>query len=341
MYDTIITNSLTIVNSLSTDRLNNVDSSDMEKWTLKKKAAKERAETFFKAGMYKRGYAVKNCGEVISGQVCAKCGKVHIQYAHLCRDRLCPICMWRLSLKRFSRMLELVNCIRREEVGVWYAYTLTGRNVTAGELPDMLNEMYRVWNNITTTKLFKETYDGWARSLEITYNEKTNTFHPHFHILTVGAGTNSNYLISRWLYSTRKTAVIKTNWQAQEHHRIRDSWEDPDNIDDALVQAVLEAYKYAVKDTDADGHSTIDTMPLKDFRCLAETLAGRRLVAFGGIIKYWAKQLEYTDDDMDDTTTDDEAENRAIKACKRCGSTELINAVAEWSNGAYKWRQIV
>lgn len=306
---------------------------EREKWAMKKAYAKRRAAKMKEAGFYARAHRMNECAEVIGGKICTSCGHFHLTTASLCRDRLCPLCEWRLSMKRFAKMMALVNCIRAESDETWAAYTLTGKNCRGDELEFMLCEMSRAWNCIASAKKFKQHYSGWAKSLEITYNHDTHTFHPHFHILTVGDGCDSTYILQRW----QKATTFATSWMAQETHRITSKWVDEPTSDD-IVAAVLEAYKYAIKEQPDKKGRIIDDMPIGDFRILAESIGGKRLISFGGIIKEWAKELELEVEKDDDGETD---ADKARKECSKCGSKNLIEAVAVWCNDGYKWREIV
>lgn len=309
-----------------------------EKWTAKKAAGARRAETMKRAGFYTRAERIELCGKEIHGYQCRDCGHFEVSRANFCRDRMCPLCNWRLSMKRFAKMLDIARTVREEEPGGWEAVTLTVKNCPVNKLTETINEMMKAWNCCMSNREMKEVCAGWARSLEITYNHKTRTFHPHFHVILVKNGSESagRTLVKRWLNCKYTTA----GYMAQETHEIKSRWEEnaaEHIIDDVTIHAILEAYKYAVKEQPDEDGKTVDDMPVGAFRKLVEGIDGRRLVAFGGVIKYWAKVLEAEDLD----NIDDEAAEDIGKVCRKCGSTDVIEMVAEWTNGAYKWREML
>lgn len=315
---------------------------EQKKWTERKIKAKNRAEKMRQAGFIARANRMAQCGDVLDAQICQSCGHIHITQARLCRDRMCPICKWRLSMSRFASMMAIVNCVRAETTAEWDAITLTGKNCKAVKLQDQINEMMTAWNRIMSGKKTKELYQGWARSLEITYNAKTREFHPHFHCLFVRqedmeSEKGISYIIRRWMATTG----FETTRIAQEGHTIKARGLETAE-DEAIISAVLETFKYAVKEGKTqDGKDEIAEMPLKDFRALCEILQNRRLIGLGGIIKYWAKELQ-EEEQIENGGEDTEKDiTEATDRCTKCGSGNLVAAVAEWSEDHYNWREII
>ena len=303
------------------------------KWTEKKKNAKVMADKLQRLGRRYTGRAarMRYCAEYIRLQVCEDCGTSHVEYAGLCRDRFCPVCMWRLSMRRFASMYQIIEGLRvAYPEAPWQFVTLTAANCKPEELPQVLDEMYRAWNAITSSKKFKNKVAGWARSLEITFNAEENTIHPHFHILTMWHECTEepdDYIIDRWLKGVHRYASRK----AQDAQTI--GWKVDQNLnDDKIVGAVIETYKYSIKD------SELEDMPLGTFRAVVEAMGGRRLVAFGGAVKEYAKLCEL--DKMDEAGDDDTEEMETkIRKCVHCGSAQIANIIAAWAGNGYLWRR--
>lgn len=310
------------------------------KWESKKRKAKEVSEKMAKIGEKVRAIRMANCAEVVNGRVCEHCGQMHVQYANLCRDRFCPICKWRLSMRRFTDMFRIVTGLRQQyPESSWQFVTLTCRNCAPKDLSELLDEMSRCWNNITTAKKFKKRIAGWARSTEFTYNEVTGELHPHYHILVMYKELEEpdDYIIQRWL----KGLNWKTSRLAQEEHTIEFTAEDEQEIgwevdqnpeDTAVIEAVLETYKYTTRDKD------VDNMPLGVFRTMVSVLQNRRLTAFGGIIKEYAKELNV--ERMDNTGERDEEEvDHETERCIKCGNSHLVEIIGKWAGDSYIWRK--
>ena len=269
--------------------------------------------------LIKRGYRMIECSTELNFKFCPECGETHIHKTNLCRDRLCPVCSWRLSLKRYAVMLQMMSYIDVEQYDAAFL-TLTVKNCKADQLAATIKAMSRAFSNITKLKLWKNVA-GFAKSVEITYNKQMYTMHPHMHILLLmEKGTYHNYIMPE----------IKEAWRRQlkvDYHPIIDLREVKaynDNVD--ITAAVLETFKYAVKSKD------LEDMPIRDFKSFAYQINGLRLISFGGILKD-IKQAICTD--LDDLTED---EQEVIK-CKNCGS-DMQLAMYQWSFGTAYYKQI-
>lgn len=311
-----------------------------KKWQEKKILAKAVAKKLRSIGENARAARMENCSEIIAGRICADCGQMTVDYANLCRDRFCPICKWRLSMQRFANMMQIVTGLRTSyPEAEWQFVTLTAKNCPADELGTMLDEMGRCWNNITTSKKFKERVAGWAKSVEITYNTRAGTLHPHFHIIMMyeEGFAPTDYVIKRWLKGVRlETSPLaqcaeEIKWEVSDTAEIGGQlWED--KADREAIQAILETFKYATKDSD------VLQLPTKEFFIVSHLLANRRLISFGGVIKEYAKLCEL-DKSMEEITgdSDDEA---VLNICCRCRSKKLVDVVANWCGQAYIWRRV-
>lgn len=271
----------------------------------------------------KRGFKVKNCSTQLIVKKCACGAHSKVIGANLCRDRLCPICSWRLSLKRYADMLKTLDNIDLQKY-VPYFLTLTLKNCKPEELGQTILQITKAWRRILYRKLFLESVKGWARSIETTFNANTFTMHPHLHcILLIEKGTQAEQLFCA--YGLRTEKELREQWK----HALEIDY-DPiidlrrvnnakDGREYEIAESVLETFKYSVKDKDL-----ID-MPLSVFREVAKGLAGKRLVAYGGILKT-AKA-----DVVEEVATED-----IELICENCGSG-LIEVVREWSFGLQEY----
>ena len=298
-----------------------------KKWAEKKRKAEKMAEKMAKIGKHGRASRMSECAQIVAGGVCRDCGSFHIERTYLCRDRFCPVCNWRLSMKRFANMYKIVCGLRAAyPEAAWQFVTLTTENCRPADLKATIDEMGRAWNAIASTKKFKEKVMGWARSLEITYNKRDNTLHPHYHILTLWQEGEmpDDYVIERWLRGVHR----RTSAKAQDARVI--GWlVDENEEDDVLTESVLETYKYSVKDDE------MAEMPLATFRAAVDGLAGRRMVALGGKVKEYAAKCKL--DDMETTTEEDD--ETIDTTCFKCRSKNVAEVVGAWTGSLYLWRQ--
>lgn len=119
--------------------------------------------------------------------------------------------------------------------------------------------------------------------MEITYNSKDDTYHPHYHILLA---VPSDYYKNSSLYA--------------EAYEWRQVWERSARLDyscqfdiravkgDDLGAAVAEVAKYAVK------LSQVVECGEKALKTVADAVRGRRLISFGGILRPMQKKFSYS-----------------------------------------------
>lgn len=239
-------------------------------------------------------------------------------------------------MQRFRIMYDIVEGLRADyPESPWQFVTLTCQNCTPDRLGETLDEMGRVWNNITTSKKFKNMVAGWARSTEITYNAKAGTLHPHFHILLMyrEMGEVNDYVIKRWL----KGMTLKVSEKAQDAEEITWTTEDETEIgwkvdrnpeDEKAIGAILETFKYATKD------SEVLELPVGTFWYVTRALANRRLVSYGGLIKEYAQQRNIIIPEQAE-----EGDHVDIEECVKCRSRDLVEVLGKWVGERYIWRQ--
>ena len=306
-----------------------------EKWVEKKQKNAIIAQKMRKIGYKKRGDRMSICGDVLEYRYCEDCGTWYIKKANLCRDRFCPICSWRLSLQRYNEMRDIVSTINSTENSItnWSLITLTCKNCEEGQISETLSRMAKAWNLTKQQRDIKPHMVGWARSVEITYNEDLKTFHPHYHCLIAWKNGNSGtLLVNKWLMACKKYGLI-ANIKAQNvspvQHLKNENGEliqVSQELPKQFTKAILETFKYSIKTSD------VETMPLKEFKSLVEQYGGKRLIAYGGIIKDVARSKKALDDVIKDDIE--------IETCKNCGSKELEQLIYKWSYGTKAYERI-
>lgn len=288
-------------------------------WREKKLRNERVAKKLYAIGLKERSNRMKMCGTLLDMKICPDCGASFVRSANLCRDRLCPTCEWRLSLQRYAEMCNCIGYIADTAPAFDAKFlTLTIRNCAPGELRDTIRKMSAAWHRMMMRKTIKKQVIGWARSLEITYNTKTGTFHPHFHIIMlheVGGDEGEQRAMwnKAWTDSLGVDYAVITDFRT-----IKSDEGAGTNVDnEALQKAILETYKYSVKSDE------IEDMPLPVFRTFVAAISGIRFCAFGGVIKA-ARAVLDCKEELDSAPED-------IKECRECGSKDLQEAVARWS----------
>ena len=272
-----------------------------------------RAETY-----RRRGWRMKECSRFINLSVCPDCGRSIASSATLCRDRVCPTCAWRLSAKQSAEMVQTLAFINDIEDYDALFLTLTVRNCDESQLSPTLDMMSKAWNKMLSRRKNRELIKGTARSVEVTYNAKAKTFHPHYHIIMlIEKDSRDIDKLSAYFNHEWQTAANITYQPITDLRRIENSTLLEYDKKDAefYKKAILETFKYTIKD------DSLADMPLSSFRYYVDGIQGKRLVAYTGIIKEARKQLDYNDELEDETET--------LK-CPDCNA-DMLSAIYEWS----------
>lgn len=264
------------------------------------------------ADLKKRSDRMQRCcdylvfGDVVNqvtGEVTRK-----LQAAEFCRDRLCPMCSWRKSLVTFSQLSDIMLRIDATTDGLVPIFlTLTMRNCGSSDLADCISRELRAWSRMVTSKHRRKPWRiavGWFRALEITYNKKDGTWHPHIHAILL---VEPDYFENPDKYIDQREWEAEWQWALGVDYKPR---VDVRTIKGSQAKAIAEVAKYTVKpgewlDLD-DGDGTDERVEL-----LARVLKGRRLTAFGGLMKETRKALKQEDAETADLVrTGDDATMR-------------------------------
>lgn len=308
----IITQNINIVNTA-------VHLVHLPKYSDKKAESVLVARKLYAAGLSKRGERIMSCNRMIKLAQCADCGHIDIVSASYCRDRLCPLCSWRISIQRYARMRRIL-----EAVPPGYEYslvTLTVKNCKSADLSSTIAAMSAAWADVRRQRWLKDRLVGWARSLEVTYNKSSREVHPHYHIIAVWSRASEGgctALIQEWLQRCARHGLTCTA-AAQDAQSIKSAGGEGAS----LIGAICETMKYCVKSKDL-----LDGVPLSTVRDIALGLEGKKLISLGGIIKHIAAKLEL--DDIDKSYPDDD-ETGCTSICTTCGGTRLDELIAVWS----------
>lgn len=199
--------------------------------------------------------------------------------AKFCHQRICPVCNLRKSNITYHKIENIVKEIENKD---FVLITLTVKNCPINWLENTINELMESFHRLVNRKTWKQAFKGYFRTLEITYNSKDNTFHPHIHIL---CNLNEDYYKGYYL----------------DNQDIRNMWTESANLSyyvqtdirkvEEKESAIAEVAKYAVKMADILSNN-IDSNRLKATQILLSVLHNRRLVATGGNISKIAKQLK-------------------------------------------------
>lgn len=345
-------------------------------WKGHKSATMLLSESFYRLGKLNKAESVLYCGSRLKFACCPEGHYKRLKWASFCRVRLCPMCGWRRSLKVAHQVKRVAHTAMESTNLRWVFLTLTVKNVTADKLSDEMDHLTKSFQRLFRRQKLKKVVFGFFRGLEVTvdtdefitkerYNKNPNyykckglkvgsrnpnfnTYHPHYHVLL--AVTPS--------YFDGKSYIKKSEWSELWKNAAR---LDYDPIVDVRVvkdgrrlekeQGILvekgyidpgiisEMSKYTVKSNQylfKDDERLTDKVVLTFERALL----GRRLFAFGGLLKEvyeWLKNQDAMDDaeseKADLVQVDDDLSNCT---CPTCNST-LLEEMYRWlpDRGAY------
>lgn len=350
--------SKTCVNYSSDGRIPHSDNKSQEiyseshefqsKFIPKKVKTEILAKSFYRIGEDRRAERVQGCGsylafahEVFSdGEISLK-GRLH--NANFCRERLCPMCIYRRTLKIYGQISQIMSAMPKD---VHYLFlTLTVPNCSADNFQETIDRLFKSWTKFNKNKKFKNAVLGYYRVLEVTRNHKNGSFHPHFHVIlaVIPSYFQGKYYIKHDEFLDMWRTAYGDNSITQVDIRkikARDKClSETSNLSDldgfkTLEGAVSETAKYAVKDEDFIFIRDNDLMD-SVVQTLLFGLKGRRLVQFGGLFKEVAQRLKLDDvEDGDLIHIDDEKINGAvaqmiIKYGWRAGTYQIISKEIE------------
>lgn len=323
LYNTNIISNFALFVKSDTD----VNEVDLTKWSEHKKLSEKMAQKMLKAGFISRGVRMSNCSDTMSFSICDDCGKARIHHASLCRDKLCPTCMWRLAKQRYRCMSDILKIAAADEPNAVYSFmTLTVPNCKVEDLSNTLDMMSEAWKRFIQRVAFKESVKGYARSLEITYNAEKREMHPHYHFIVMFdcheiADAYETKLLSDWLLVWRGS---KASIKGQDIRRIC-SYDVGTEQD--VAKAALEVYKYSVKETD------LLNMPLGIFKEFVIAFKGRRVTAFGGLFKEYKKIVGIDTENVEDINDNG--------VCGFCCSKRCHDIVVRWSGLTGTYQKVV
>lgn len=204
--------------------------------------------------------------------------------ANFCRERICPLCQYRRSMKLFAEMCHAAR--EMEKAGYRFLHlVLTVPNCKSGQdLEGTVNKLYKDFGKFWKQKDIKKAFKGCFRALEVSFNSEIWTFHPHLHCLIA---VNKSYFTDSKVYLS--------------YDKLRQFWTDCCGSDVALQinvsavkegdwQGVAEVCKYCVKPFD---YGRDRAAALEIITALGYTLKGKRfLQKYGAVSSYYKKAVE-------------------------------------------------
>lgn len=237
---------------------------------------------------------LRDCGTLIGLDSTGR-----IKRSNFCKSRICPICQWNKSIRTFSKNMRIVEYIGENRD--YIMITLTVENCALGKLRETLEDMSYAFKKMHQLKAWKNAYEGYVKTVEVTFNDEMQTFHPHMHIICL---TREGYFDKdEGIYIPQKKLCEMWNKYFNQRHMIVDVRKVRARDKEGIAGAVAEISKYALKMSKAFQND--DEVVIAE---LITATDGVRMTSTGGKIKDVAKMLKIdleNDDDYDEVGTND------------------------------------
>lgn len=260
----------------------------------------------------RRGYNIKYCGTDLTFSETVS-NRIKLVQANFCKDRLCPMCTWRRSLKLFGQTRQLMGLITAKEQLRYIFLTLTVRNCAAEDLRQTIDDLIKGFARLMRRKEVKDKTVGAVRQLEVTFNANSYsnaymTFHPHLHVIFA---VRQSYFTSRksdlYMIGQRQWRKMWAECMSLDY----DPQVDVRTIYGKPEQAVAEVSKYPVKMSTLVGIKRDDDRDFAVYN-MAVGLVSKRLIEYYGIFRQYRQLLRLEDIesgnlvDTDNLNDDDE-----------------------------------
>lgn len=304
-------------------------------WKGKKERSQLMAEHFAAAELFKKSRRMNECADYL---VFKKADDVLKLYqAWFCKVRLCPMCNWRRSLKIAYHNKRIVETINSRHNVQWLFLTLTVKNTDTARLAVMISDMFKGFNRLTKYKAFKTSVKGYFRALEVTKNrniesESFGTYHPHFHVLLCVPSyyfKKKEYYIKQDEWTSLWQRAMNLDYKPIVHvQRVKpkkdlkslEGYENDVKNAMAEMKAILEVSKYPVKDSDVIQGNKVTADNVDTVKTLDSSLAYKRLIGYGGLLRDIHKELnldDAEDGDLINISEDDEVANGTFDVMAR------------------------
>lgn len=282
-------------------------------WKKRKKMTLRVADLMYNYDP-ERAEIIRNCGTYLEFARFGD-GSEKLRHANFCRQRLCPMCQWRRSIKLRVQADQIYKLL--EERGYKHVFlTLTVRNCTAQELPFTVERIFQSAAKLKRQKIYRNAVRGAYRAFEITYNPDENTYHPHFHLLLTVEGDYFNkenpYYITHDMIMQAWRKVAELDYDPYVHIEGIKLKENQ-----SMTAACVEICKYPTKSAEIFSATVLQTI---DY-----ALRGRRLIEWSGIDADVRRELK-----LDDIET-----GNLIQTQETDGDVPLEKVVYIWRYGLY------
>jgi len=131
-----------------------------------------------------------------------------------CHDRLCVPC-------GNARSTAIAQAVAKRLAGSTCRFVTLTLRTDAEPLAPILDRLYDAFARLKRTAFWRRHVAGGVAFLEVTRNERTGFWHPHFHVLTHGRYIPDGQLAHTWKTITKDSHVVDVRLVREREHAIR------------------------------------------------------------------------------------------------------------------------
>jgi len=305
--------------------LNSTQDEIRDKFTPKKNNSQYLSAIYAHIGEESRSRRVFHCADILEFALSENEHKLF--HADFCKDRFCPMCQFRRSLKVFGQVSACMDELDKDMEGYVYLFlTLTIKNPSLDDLEQGFLDLKCAFNRLLHRKAFCDVVCGGFYSIEITCNSSRSEFHPHIHcILAVRKSYFHKSYISQAKWAQIWQKCLKVDYlPVVDVRRVKGAIFDGSRVDYSRV--VAEIAKYSVKDKD---FLILDDIALSErvLSKLVSTLNYKKMCGFFGCFADVRKRLQLDDIENGDLVNTD---NNAIRI-----DVATLVVTYRWTGGMY------
>lgn len=255
-------------------------------------------------------------------------GNMKLYQTFFCKNRFCPMCQYRRSLKNSFYLHSVLNeCQKKYKSSRFIFLTLTLSDLGIYDVEtvkDRISELNVAFKRFYRKSKVKKFLLGYFKKFEITVHKDSVSstgfrFHIHLHVLLVVRGRyfvdknlylNHDAWVKLWQECTKVKYFPEVNVQAIRAKK---------NIE----KAICELSKYTTKDVDYLGFNDSDNRVI--LKILINSMKGMREIAYGGVCKKVKAQLKIDENDLVHITE------------KESGIKKIRFVFSKWINGKKKF----
>ena len=119
-----------------------------------------------------------------------------------CNLRWCPLC---IKTKRFIMQASIIPWVKAAQKPKFITLTLKH---SKEPLPAQIDRLYKSFKLLRGRKLWKDRIKGGLWFFQVKWSAKSDSWHPHLHVICEGRYVNNRNLQSTWLDITGDSMVV-------------------------------------------------------------------------------------------------------------------------------------